>query len=207
MTEAWDQRLARVVVRPLAGTAVRPSHVTALGLVVGMAAAGLFATGSAAAADMAAGLFMLVLFIDHADGELERLTGKMTTFGQRFDSLVDTANYTALFIGMGVGLSEGPLGAWALALGLATGLSNPVISAFRNTMRRRFGKAAVAHPSRSGFEIEDFMYLIGPATWLGALAYFFVLFGLGTLGYLGWTVWRYLRGAERRSKLGRSGSA
>ena len=74
-------------------------------------------------------------------------------------------------------------------------------------MRRRFGKAAVAHPSRSGFEIEDFMYLIGPATWLGALAYFFVLFGLGTLGYLGWTVWRYLRGAERRSKLGRSASA
>ncbi len=207
MIEAWDQRLVRAVVRPLARTPVRPNHVTALGLVVGLAAAGLFATGSEAAADVAAGLFMLVLFIDHADGELARLTGKTTTFGERFDSLVGSANFTALFIGLGYGLSGGPLGGTALGLGLAAGLANPVITALRMAMRRRFGKAAVAHPARFGIEIEDFMYLIGPATWLGALAYFFVLFGLGTLGYLGWTVWRYLRCAERRSKLGRSASA
>ncbi len=196
MTEAWDQRLVRVVVRPLARTPVRPNHVTALGLVVGLAAAGLFATGSVAAADVAAGLFMLVLFIDDADGELARLTGKTTTFGERFDSLVGSANFTALFIGLGYGLSGGPLGRTALGLGLAAGLANPVITALRMAMRRRFGKAAVAHPARFGVEIEDFMYLIGPATWLGALAYFFVLFGLGTLGYLGWTVWRYLRRAR-----------
>lgn len=204
MTEPWDQRLARAVVRPLARTPVTPNHVTALGLVVGLAAAGLFATGSAAAADVAAALVMLYLFIDHADGELARLTGKTTTFGQRFDSLVGAVNTTTFFIGIGVGLSERPLGAWALALGLAAGLANVVIAAFRIEMRRRFGSEAVAHPGRFGVQIEDFLYLIGPATWLGALAYFLVLFGLGTFGYLGWIVWEFLRRSARPANSGKS---
>jgi hypothetical protein len=41
------------------------------------------------------------------------------------------------------------------------------------------------------------MYLIGPATWLGGLVYFFVAYGLGTLGYLAWTVIEYRRNAAR----------
>lgn len=197
MTEPWDQRLARAVVRPLARTAVAPNHVTALGLVAGLAAAGLFATGSAPAADVAAALFMLYLLIDHADGELARLTGRTTPSGQRFDSLVGAVNMTTLFVGIGVGLSDRPLGALALALGLAAGLANIVITAVRMQMRRRFGSRAVAHPGRFGVEIEDFLYLIGPVTWLGALTYFFVLFGLGTFGYLGW-----IAGVFRRRSAG-----
>ncbi|MBI4591201.1 MAG: CDP-alcohol phosphatidyltransferase family protein [Candidatus Rokubacteria bacterium] len=193
MTQSWDQRLARAAVRPLARTAVSPNHVTALGLVVGLAAAALFATGSAPAADVGAALFMLYLLIDHADGELARLTGKATPSGQRFDSLGGAVITTTLFVGLGVGLSERPLGAWALALGLAAGLANIPITAVRLQMRRRFGSQAVAHPGRFGVEIEDFLYLIGPATWLGALPYFLVLFGLGTFGYLGWIVREFLR--------------
>lgn len=193
----WDQRLARAAVRPLVRTPVHPNHLTALGLVVGLAAAGLFATGSASAADAGAGLFMLFLFIDQADGELARLTGKTTRLGQYFDSLAGVACYAALFIGMGVSLSAGPLGRAALALGLAAGLANLVIAALRTAMRRRFGTAAVAHPGRGGFEIEDAMYLIGPVTWLGGLAYFFLAFGLGTFGYLAWIVWEFYRRSAR----------
>jgi hypothetical protein len=65
------------------------------------------------------------------------------------------------------------------------------------TMDKRFGAEAVEHPAAGGFEIEDFMYLIGPATWLGGLVYFFVAYGLGTLGYLVWTVIEYRRNAAR----------
>ena len=60
-------------------------------------------------------------------------------------------------------------------------------------MERRFGSQAVEHPGGGGFELEDFIYLIGPVTWLGGLEYFFWLYATGTLGYLLWTVLKFLR--------------
>lgn len=197
----WDQRLARMVVAPLADTAVHPNHLTVLSLLAGLAAGAVFATGSEHACDAAAALFMLAVFLDHTDGELARITGRTSRFGHHFDYLVGSAIYTALFIGLGLGLSRGPMGHEALALGLAAGLANPVIVALRLAMERRFGPEAVAHPARAGFEIEDFIYLIGPITWLGGVGYFFQVFGAGTLGYLLWTlgrfVWRLARGGGR----------
>ncbi len=192
-TLPYDQRLARRLVRPLARTAVHPNHLTALSLAFGAAAALLFAYGGPGNAGWAALLYMLAVFTDHTDGELARMTGRTSTFGHHFDYLAGSANYTMLFIGIGVGLAEGPAGDWALALGLAAGLANPVIVALRLTMDVRFGAEAVAHPRSGGFEIEDFIYLIGPITWLGGLEYFFVVYGLGTLGYLAWTVVEFAR--------------
>ncbi len=87
------------------------------------------------------------------------------------------------------------MGSEALALGLAAGLSNPVIVSLRMRMEKRFGEQAVAHPTGAGFEIEDFIYMIGPITWLGGLEYFFLVYGVGTLGYLAWTLWTFLRRA------------
>lgn len=200
----WDQRLARAVVKPLAGTWVRPSHLTALSLFVGLASAALFASGSAKAADWAAALFMLAVFIDHTDGELARMTDKTSRFGHDFDYVVGSGNYTVLFIGLGVGLAQGPMAGLALALGLAAGLSNPVIAGLRMKMEDRFGEKAVVHPRLDGFEIEDFIYLIGPVTWIGGLKYFFLLYALGTLGYLGWTIWGFLRLHGRGNRSGRS---
>jgi hypothetical protein len=46
-------------------------------------------------------------------------------------------------------------------------------------------------------EIEDFIYLIGPITWFGGLNYFFWVYGLGTLGYLGWTIFELLNRDRR----------
>jgi hypothetical protein len=65
-------------------------------------------------------------------------------------------------------------------------------------MERRFGAVSVRHPSAGGFEIEDFAYLIGPITWIWEPAAFLVPYGLGTLGYLGWTVYSYVRERSRR---------
>ncbi len=189
----WDQRLAAIVVRPLAATPVHPNHLTALNLVTGLAAASLFAQGDPGAADGAALLFMLAVFLDHADGELARLTAKTSRFGFYFDSLTDTANYTMLFLGIGFGLSGGVLDSWAFVLGLAAGLSNPVIATLRVIIRIRCGRAAIRYPSFAGFEIEDFIYLIGPISWAAELKVFFLAYGLGTLGYLVWTVALFLR--------------
>ena len=70
---AWDQRLARILVRPLARTSVHPNAITTLGLMMGLLAGYLFAQGDPVLANWAAGVFMFAAFVDHADGELARL--------------------------------------------------------------------------------------------------------------------------------------
>ena len=189
----WDQRLAAILVRPLAATPVHPNHLTALSLAFGLAAAILFALGDPGAANWAALLFMVAVFLDHTDGELARLTAKTSRFGFYFDFIAGSANYTMLFLGIGFGLSGGAPDSWAFVLGLVAGLSNPVIATLRIIIRIRCGRAAIRYPSFAGFEIEDFIYLIGPIIWAGGLKIFFLAYGLGTLGYLLWTVVLFLR--------------
>jgi len=190
---SWDQRLAYILVKPLAATPIHPNHLTGLSFAFGLTAAVLFALGGPASVNWAAGLFMFAVFLDHTDGELARLAGKTSAFGHRFDSIVNAANYTMLFIGIGIGLSAGEMGSGALALGFAAGLSNPVILVLRIGLEGRYGAKAVAHPRYAGVEIEDLIYLIGPITWAGGLEYFFLAYGFGTFGYLAWTLWEALR--------------
>jgi len=191
--ESWDHRLARVLVKPLVNTPVRPNHMTGLSLAFGIAAAALFAQGDPMLAHWAAGLFVIAVFLDHTDGELARQSGKTSTFGKYFDSSVNCTNYTMMFISIGYGLSSGPLGHWALILGLAAGLSNPIILFMRLNTERRHGSESVEHPSYAGVEIEDIIYLIGPITWFGGLKYFFLAYGIGSFGYFTWTLWNTIR--------------
>lgn len=191
--KSWDTRLAQWLVKPLANTPVHPNHLTGLSLAFGIAAAILFALGGTIQANVAAGLFMIASFLDHTDGELARLAGKSSSFGQLFDSSVNATNYTMLFISIGIGLSSGSLGNWALLLGFAAGLSNPIILFLRIRTEKRHGSKAVAHPRYAGVEIEDMVYLIGPITWFGGLEYFFLAYGIGSFGYFLWTIWEALR--------------
>ncbi len=190
---SWDQRLAHILVKPLAATPVHPNHLTGLSFASGLTAAMLFALGGPALVNWAAALFMFAVFLDHTDGELARMAGKVTEFGRRFDSIVNTANYTMLFIGIGIGLAAGEMGGGALVLGFAAGLSVPVNFVLRIGLERRCGAKAVAHPRYAGVEIEDLIYLIGPITWAGGLEYFFLAYGFGTFGYLAWTLWESLK--------------
>ncbi len=189
----WDQRLAKILVKPLVATPVHPNHLTGLSFVTGLTAAMMFALGGPQLVNWAAGVFMFAVFLDHTDGELARLAGKTSAFGHRFDSAVNASNYTMLFISIGIAQSAGEMGNGALALGFAAGLSNPVILFLRINTEGRHGAKSVAHPHYAGFEIEDIIYLIGPITWMGGLKYFFLVYGFGTFGYLLWTLWNALK--------------
>ena len=189
----YDQRLARACIRPLAGTALHPNVVTGISLALGIASGLSFAVGGPGMQHIAALLFMLAVFVDHMDGELARMTGKVSRVGYYLDYLAGSLNYTILFSAIGVGIYQWNGSEIALLIGLAAGLSNPIIVALRLLMERRFGSEAVEHPSGGGFELEDFIYLIGPVTWLGGLEYFFWLYATGTLGYLLWTLLTFLR--------------
>ncbi len=193
----YDQRLARVMVKPLAATPIRPNHITALTLLMTIAAGVLFAEGSALYANWAAGLFVLARFLDHFDGELARLQGTSSRFGYYFDYAVGGLSYAALFAGMGIGHMGGELGIWALLLGGA-GAASALISLFSNIgideRSENLGESGtVGYPRFGGFELEDGIYLIAPITWLGFLTPFFVAAGIGATLYCLWTIWSYMR--------------
>jgi len=177
----WDQRLARWLVRPFARTSLRPNHITTLSLALGVLAGVLFATGETYAAGWGAGLFMLARFIDHADGELARLTGRSSRAGYYYDYVAGALSSVALFGGIGVGYADGPLGGWALALGVAASVAALAGLGFGLATDARRGSEEAPYPQWGPFELEDGIYLIGPITWLGGLAGFFVLGALGQI--------------------------
>ena len=200
MKPPYDQRIARVLVRPLARLGATANQVTAVSLVLALGAGGLFALGGAPAIHWAAGLFVLARFLDHCDGELARLTGTASRFGYYFDYVTGGLSHAALFAGMGWGLAAGPLGGWALALGLAGCASALLAMGLNLDLDRQLGLGegeAVGYPSWAGFELEDGIYLLAPVTWLGWLEPFFIAAGIGAGVYLLWTLGRVLRARMR----------
>lgn len=189
----WDQRLARWLVRPLVNTPVTPNQITTLGLFAGIAAALMFAVGSPLWSNRAAVVFAFAQFVDHADGELARLSGKTSRFGQQFDRITSVITKTLLFVGIGYGLRDGVLGIWALSMGIVAGISIAVIFSVIGRIERHHGRAAASQPAFGGFEIEDILYGIIPVTWLGGLMPFLIAAVLGAPVFAAWMYCRYRR--------------
>jgi phosphatidylglycerophosphate synthase len=195
----WDQRLARVLVKPLVKSPVTPNQLTVFTLLVALAGAGLLAHGGQAQANWGAGIFVLARFMDHFDGELARQKGMTSRLGYYLDYVSGALSYGALFLGIGIGLRESGLGPWAIGLG-AVGALSAVVSMFTNLDIDKHTKEtatpdkdAVGYPAFAGFELEDGIYLIAPITWLGFLVPFFVLAGIGSAVYCLWTGWTLVR--------------
>ena len=191
----WDQRIARVLVRPLVATAIRPNHITLMTLLMALFGAGLIARGPEYAG-WGAGIFVLSRFLDHFDGELARIQGTSSKLGYYLDYAVGGIGYAALFACMGIGFYDS-LGIWSLVLGGA-GSGSALISLFSNLEIDRKTKdtdagEAVGYPGFAGFELEDGIYLIAPVTWLGYLGPFFVAAGIGASIYCLWTIVQAIR--------------
>ena len=196
--KAWDQRLAGWMVRPLVHTPVTPNHITTFRLLLGLAACGLFATGTRPEILYAAGLFMLSNFVDHMDGELARLSGKSSRFGYHFDNYSDAVIHVTLFVCIGIGLQESWIGGWAPWLGLIAGVSVSTLFFMFWRIEQRAGTRQARQPMFKGFHLEDTMYFIGPITWGGGLIVLLMAgVGLAPL-YALWLAWR-----ERRLLFGK----
>ena len=149
----WDQRLARWLVQPLARTPLHPNHSTTRSLALGGGVGVLFARGEARAAGWGAALFMLARFIDHADGELARLTGRTSRGGYYYDYVAGALSSVALFAGIGVGYAGGPLGGGALALGLAASVAALAGLGFGLATDARRGSEEAPYPQWGPFEL------------------------------------------------------
>ena len=186
----WDARLALAMVRPFANTALHPNHITTLGLAIGILAAVLYATGRYA--NLGALFFVLATVLDHADGELARLTRKTSAFGHVYDRVADLCVKLSLFSAMGFGLRHSVIGDWAIFAGLCAGLALIAIFMLRGEIARRRGASAIEQPSLAGFELEDILYIVAPLTWCGLLLPFVVAAGIGAPLFAVWVSRQYL---------------
>ena len=185
---ALDQRIAKFAARGLARLPVTPNMVTGTSILVGVLAAGLFAQGGAVAY-WGAGVFVVVVWMDHVDGELARQTGTTSEFGHYFDHAAAMLNYVMMFVGAGFGLSEGIVGISGLLLGIGAGIGVAAIMSVRVYAEERISRSFVKQTVRAGFEIEDVLYIVVPITWVGGLDYFILLAGIGAPLFLLYVIW------------------
>ncbi|MGB0552634.1 MAG: CDP-alcohol phosphatidyltransferase family protein [Alphaproteobacteria bacterium] len=185
---ALDQRIAKFAARELARLPVTPNMVTGASILVGVLAAGLFAQGGAVAY-WGAGVFVVVVWMDHVDGELARQTGTTSEFGHYFDHAAAMLNYVMMFIGAGFGLDEGIFGISGLLLGIGAGIGVAAIMSVRVYAEERISRSFVKQTVRAGFEIEDILYIVAPITWVGLLDYFILLAGIGAPLFLLYVIW------------------
>ena len=109
-TKPWDSRLAHALILPLRDTRVHPNHVTTAALLTGLGGRRAVRRRPPASRPISAPrCWVLASILDHADGELARLTGKVSEFGHRYDRAADLIVKLSLFAGMGASLRHGPL--------------------------------------------------------------------------------------------------
>jgi len=79
-----------------------PNAVTLAGLLVVVASAAQFWHATPASAAFGVLLYVVAAVVDHADGDLARLTGQATVLGRWLDLAVDTAGNTLIVLGIAV---------------------------------------------------------------------------------------------------------
>jgi len=177
---SWTHRLARLLVRPLIGTAIRPNHLTTLRLATGVAACLGFLVGTRAGMGWGGALWLVSAFLDRADGELARIGDMMSRAGHRYDYFADMAVNSLFFVCSGIGLRHSWLGAWSIPLGLISGTAMLLCLLFSEWLENRSPTGTRAYSGRWGFDPDDALYLMGPLAWLGWLSPLLVGASLGT---------------------------
>jgi phosphatidylglycerophosphate synthase len=163
---SWTHLLARMAVRPLVGTWVTPNHLTTLRLVTGLGACAALALGDPAGNLWGGILWVLSAFLDRADGELARVGGKSTAWGHAYDYACDNAVTALFFLAIGIGMRGDAIGWFGIPLGLLAGGSILASNIFSEALERREGSGRRAYAGAAGFDLDDLLYLLGPAAWL-----------------------------------------
>ena len=102
--------------------------------------------------------------IDGADGDLARMTGRTSPYGEMIDGLCDYASHVVLYVLLGVFMSA-TLGAWAWAITIPAGLAHAVQSTHVESQRRFYLYWVYGKPWLNNARPDGH----GPFAWLVAL--------------------------------------
>ena len=189
----WIHRIARLGIRPLTGTRITPNQVTTLRLAVGVAAAAAFAEGGDPWRDWGAGLFLLSMVLDRADGELARLTGTTSAWGHKYDLASDALCNALAFFGLGFGLRASGFGPWGALMGLVAGLAIAAVLWLVMRVEAQDGPRAGELGSAAGFDADDALLIVPLAVWLGLAGPLIVAASLGAPLFALFMLWIFRR--------------
>jgi len=144
------------------------------------------------------GLWIVSAFLDRADGELARIGGKSSAWGHAYDYVCDNAVTALFFLAIGIGSHDGMLGWFSLPLGVLAGGAILASNILSEALERRDGSGRRAYSGAAGFDLDDLLYLCGPAAWLGWLLPILIGAALVAPTMALITLWR-LRRIERRA--------
>lgn len=165
--DSWTHKIARVCILPLVNTPVTPNHLTILRLITGLLACTGFAIGTQQG-NLWGGIFWLLsAFLDRADGELARVSGKTSEWGHKFDYFCDVTVTALFFVGIGIGLRESALGFWTIAMGISAAagvVAAEILAEIIDQAQKDTGEKAYA--GFAGFDFDDVLYLFAPVVWL-----------------------------------------
>lgn len=185
------RRLSRPVSRMAVRWGLTANHVTLLSLVFGLGAVWCFWRASPGRALVGLALYVVAVVLDHADGEVARLTLSESPFGARLDVAVDTTVHALLMLALGITAQavagDGALAGLVAALGAvaAAGLTQTLASpgdrvgTFLDALSNRDGFYAMLLAFIAGLAflpqaLPPFMWLVAAgchAFWLSRLAY------------------------------------
>ncbi|NKB20684.1 MAG: hypothetical protein GKS01_09305 [Alphaproteobacteria bacterium] len=132
-----------------------------------MIAAGAFATGLPDWQMSGAAVLIVSLFLDRADGELARLSGKMSPGGHLYDLIADGASNAAVFLGIGVGLSQMGHPSWVVALGVFAGVAVAIAELLVMRLDSAGVRSSADLGGRWGFDPDDGMFVVPIAMFFG----------------------------------------
>jgi archaetidylinositol phosphate synthase len=165
--QTYAHAFARLLVRPLIGTWVRPNHLTALRLVLGLAACALLIPGSKLCTAWSGVLWILTCVLDRADGELARMGDLRSESGKVLDYYSDMILDAAWFLCAGIGLRYGALGDTAMVLGGVTCIAMLLCTWYAEMFERLSGPGVKAWKGVQHFHPDDALFLLPLLTWLG----------------------------------------
>lgn len=195
--------VARWCILPLLNTWVAPNHLTTLRLLTGLGAAGAFAVGDYFWTFWGGVLFVISAVLDRADGELARLSGRMSRSGHWYDLSCDMLVNVVVFIGMGFGLTDRLPGPWAPLLGTLAGLSVGAIFVVVFLLHSGGSHPSIAFSYPDGFDFDDTLFVIAVFAWFDAM---FPLLIAGAVGaplfliFALWSFWRVKRKSRNEAK-------
>jgi phosphatidylglycerophosphate synthase len=195
----FHRRFSRRVSRLAVALGLSPNTITVASLAVGLAAAWMFWGATPAAALAGLALYALAVIIDHADGEVARLTLTESAIGEWLDIGTDTAIHVAVVLALGV--TSGAVAGQGIELGIGAAIGVIASAAVAKVwpglaMPDRLGLAISNLGSRDGFYAMLVGFILARAFWPEGLPFLMVVVTAGAHAYwVGRVLYRVIRGA------------
>lgn len=186
LDRALHRRLSRPVTRAAIALGITPNPISVASLVVGLLAAWCCWLGTPVAAVTGLLVYVCAVVLDHADGEVARLTLTESRLGEWLDIAVDTIVHAAMVVAMGL-TAQRVAGGGAL-LGVAGAIGVVASAAVAKRWPTTGGADSLGATlenlgSRDGFYAMLLLFIAALATAAAALPSLMIVVALGSHAY------------------------